>query len=177
MNVQFTATYKDFAETAFHAWKSKNPASRYLKAFIYYAFLIAGIGSIPVLFLGKGNWWAGMFTFICIFALSFYVYFKSIPTKTYFYRECRKIYGDQVINVLIELSENGIKATHLGDEYFFVWQNILNVEETEDRLFFNGRYRHEVSIPKRAFVSTDDFGRFLIFGKSRVLSDSSPKND
>ena len=169
MKVTMQCDYRDFAETNYQIWKTQKDSSGMIFTYILTSLCLAGISSIPV-FLFVSNRWSGVLTFLIIFLLSLYLH--RIPTKSSFLNEYRKSFGNNSFEVEIELTERGIFTKQIGNEYLFGWENLIDVREIENRLFFIINGNSGVSIPLKAFESSNQIGQFIAFAKSRITSEN-----
>lgn len=168
MKVKFEADYKDFAETNYEIWKKEKSSADILFPYLITSICIAGISCIPA-FVFASNKWAGGLTFFIIFLLS--LYFHRIPTKSYFFNEYQKRFGNKLYEIEIEFLDEGVRTKQLGNEIFFNWENLRQVRETDERLFLFMNLDGGVSIPLKAFEYPAQLGQFVAFAKSRLPSD------
>lgn len=169
MKVKFEADYKDFAETSYHLWKNKKSSAEILFPYFISSVCFAGISSIPA-FIFSNSKWAGGLTFFIIFLLSMYLH--RIPNKSHFFNEFRKKLGNKLYEIEIEFTDQGIHTRQLGNEYIYGWENLSQVQETDDRFFFFLTQGNGLSIPLRAFEHPTQIGQFVAFAKSRLPAEN-----
>ena len=168
MRLTFRASYRDFADVSYHSWNRRNKASKYIGGFAYLSAVIGIVSSLPVwLFLTAI--WRGFVTFLISSFLTFFVFYRSIPSKRYFLKEYKKLLNaGEDIETVIDLADDGVSVEHLGQKTLFRWQILTGYEETSERFFFYAAPSGGFGVPKRAFETNDQMGNFIAFSKSRL---------
>lgn len=164
MRIKYKADYRDYGETAFLIWK-KNNQSKHYSSFIILFATIALISSIPILMFAPHFAYAA-FNFIIILLFSLYLY---RPTNLAFFRNFyRSVYKDEVYDMEVELLDEGLKIFQKGTTILFEWRNVIEFFETEEKLFLFFKYQAGVSIPKNAFETPAEIGKFAAFTKAHL---------
>lgn len=166
MKIKFKADYRDYGETAFLIWK-KNNQSRHYSSFIMLFATIALISSVPILMFAPHFVYA-VFNFVVILLFGIYLY---RPTNLAFFRNFyRSIYKDEVYEIEVELLEEGIKIFQNGTTALFEWRNVIELFDDEEKLYLFFKFQTGISIPKHAFESPAEIGRFTAFTKAHLTN-------
>ena len=165
MKVSFETGANDCADVAYRL--AEREGQHDVFPHIYKSVVIAAFAALPVLVFDSEKYWVSALTFLLVLIINLGLF--RLPTKKYFFDHYRNYYlrilGKEMFNVEIEISEKGFYAKQLENESFTIWQNIVEIGNTESAVFFFQR-GGATKIPKQAFASADQFARFMALANS-----------
>ncbi len=137
-----------------------------LLVYVYYGFLGLNLFGVPMLL-----WFADRFLLgLLVFALNLTATLFLLPNvnrsqyKAYYeslHSECEKHIAT------VDLNDQGVTYASRGNEFFFPWANIPEIEVTGDSIHLY--YEHNaVSVQKSGFPYKEAEDQFLSFARDRV---------
>ncbi|MGD9588062.1 MAG: hypothetical protein AB7Q37_06765 [Pyrinomonadaceae bacterium] len=143
--------------------------------YIYYGFLALNLLGVPMLL-----WFADLFfTGLIVFGFNLASIFFLLPNvnKSQYRKYFERLHGDcENYLAKVELDDRGVLYSSRGNELFFPWANIIEVEDSENSIHLH--YEHNaISVQKTGFAYKQLEQEFISFARShQVLKGGSEVN-
>lgn len=174
MKVSFVSTFEDSIDVTEKLQKRHKRRSSNFWQRIYTFYFYANILAVPALLLFFDYIFIGLVLFFI--SLMMFIFLLPIAEKDNLRDYYKSIFSKDDEQTEIELSEKGIGyKRENGMEWFWTWNNIVNIEDTDRTIYFFTRGRG-ISVPKRAFNSGEQIREFLTFANSRIKTEDGIKN-
>lgn len=164
MTISFEISFEESVESCVRVWKREQPFRSQLFAYFFRAVLFAAIASLPVFVFSLNDLLFGALTFVFVISVHLWLYPISTEKhyRTFALQACRKRFGNNnSIQMEIELMETGLRCRAFGDDVVVAWRNILEIEQTENSIYFYCNNGSTALIPRRALASGEQTARFL----------------
>ena len=134
--------------------------------YVYYGFLGLNIFGIPMLLWFADRFLIGLLVFA--FNLAAVLFLLPNVNKSHYKAFYRRLHNECAKHsAIVDLNDRGVLYSTRGNEFFFPWTNIIEVEETETSIHLH--YEHNaISVQKTDFAYMELERDFLSFARCRV---------
>ncbi len=178
MKVSFETTIDDSVELAYRLLKREEKTPQIFN-YLFRAAFLASVASLPC-FMFIPQIWIGCLSFVLVFVAIWYLY--PFPTENFYRKYYRSFYGKMYENnsriiCEVEVIEKGLRTCWSGNEYILAWENIAEIQNAEEEIYFFDTIGSGTRVKKSAFGSAEQFARFIALASSYKESVHQLSND
>lgn len=168
MVVQFDATLDDLVDVSMRGLAR----SRTLRSWNVQGLVTTGLlAGLPVFAIVQGTLGTRLMAGFgaSLIAAAFYVITYKRAVEKRIRKLCLEQIGeDKPFGVEIELTELGIKVSQLKTQHIYDWSTVLEIEESEDAIYFHKRDLSSFAVRRRGFESKEHSEQFMEFARSHA---------